>query len=185
MTRVDPDLDGTAAASRFPAVVVGDEEISCDHLAPFSFVFDTPARKAVRCFVQFTTHCFSAKYDAMRHPENAVVIDERGKMRCFDLDRYALSKGLVALICGLPGSRVYQTPESNFAIITMQDGREYRVFFNVRRSAKKKVRLYVESAYSPDAKRFQIVPTSAYQKVRFGILIDKVLSDERLEFRGR
>jgi hypothetical protein len=174
-----------APASPFPAMVVDAEEVGCDHLAPFSFTFDTPIRQGVHCFVQFSTHCFSDRYDPGRHPENIVVVDERGQMRCFDRDRYELSKGLEALIRSLPGSKIYQTPESNFAIITAQDGREYRVFFNVRRDAKKKVRLYVESAYPPDAERLQVVPATNFQKVRFVALIDKVLSNEKLVFKGR
>lgn len=179
------DETPAAAPSPFPALVVQAQEVGCDHLAPFRFVFDTVTRQGVHCFVQFTTHCFSDKYDPARHAENIVVIDERGQLRCFDHDRYELSKGLEALIRNLPGNRVYQTPESNFAIINMQDGREYRVFFNVRRLGKKKVRLYVESAYPPDAERFQVVPATAYQKVRFGLLVDRVLSNEPLDFRGR
>jgi hypothetical protein len=177
--------DEASPASPFPALVVGAEEICCDHLATFSFSFDTPARKGVHCVVQFTTHCFSDRFDPARHPENVVVIDERGERRCFDRERYELSKGLADLIRGLPGMRVHQTPESNFAIITTRDGREYRVFFNVRKLGKKKLRLYVESAYTPDAERFNVAPASAYQRVRFGILCDKVLSGEKLVFKGR
>jgi hypothetical protein len=165
--------------------VVGAEHIGCDHLAPFGFTFDTEARKGVHCFVQFSTHCFSDKYDPERHPEHVVVVDERGIPRCFDRERYELSKGLEALIRTLPQSRVYQTPEANFAIITTQDGREYRVYFNVRRDAKKKLRLYVESAYPPDAERFDVALATSYQKVRFVVLVDKVLSNERLVFKGR
>lgn len=153
--------DATRPQSPFPALVVGAEEICCAHLATFSFTFDTPARQGVHCVVQFTTHCFSDRYDPARHPENVVVVDERGERRCFDRDRYDLSKGLADLIRGLPGMRVHQTPESNFAIITTRDGREYRVFFNVRKLGKKKLRLYVESAYAPDAERFKVAPASA------------------------
>lgn len=175
-----------APASPFPALVVGLDTFGCDHLAPFSFSFPTPIRPAgVHCYVQFSTHCFSDKYDPERHPENVVVVDERQQVRCFDRDRYELSKGLKALVEGLPGSKVYQTPESNFAIITMQDGREYRVFFNARRDSKKKIRLYVESAYPPDAEKFQVAPASSYQKVRFVALVDKVLSNEEPVFKGR
>lgn len=171
--------------SPFPALVVGKESVGFEHLTTFSFSFDTPTRKGVHCVVQFTTHCFSDKHDPERHPENIVVVDERGELRCFDQDRYDLSKGLEALIRGLPTSKVYQTPESNFAIITMASGREYRVYFNVRRLEKNKLRLYVESAYAPDAEKFNVLPTSVYQKVRFGILADKVMSNQPLKFRGR
>lgn len=177
--------DAPPPAGPLPAPVVGANAVGCEHLAPFSFTFDTPIRQGVHCYVQFSTHCFSDKYDPDRHPENVVVVDERGQLRCFDRDRYELSKGLEALIRSLTGTKVYQTPESNFAIITMQDGREYRVFFNVRREGKKKAKLYVESAYPPDAERFQVVPATAFQKVRFVALIDKVLSHEKLVFKGR
>lgn len=179
------DAPPPAPASPFPALVVGTKEIGCDHLAPFSFTFDTPIRQGVHCYVQFSSHCFSDKYDPDRHLENVVVVDERGQIRCFDRDRYELSKGLEALIRSLPGNKVYQTPEANFAIITMQDGREFRVFFNVRRDAKKKVKLYVESAYPLDSERFQVVLATNFQKVRFVALIDKVLSNEKLVFKGR
>jgi len=138
------------STSPFPALVVGEQDVDLSHLAEFDFSFNTLSGKTVYCFVQFTTHCFSDRYDAARHPEHVVVVDERGNPRCFDADRYELSKGLKTLITGLPGVRVYQTPESNFAIITMQDGREYRVFFNIRKIAKNKMRLYIESAYAPD-----------------------------------
>ena len=178
----DPEV---AAVSPFPALVVGKESVVFDHLASFSFSFDTPVRKGVRCVVQFTTHCYSDKFDPGRHPENVVVPDERGVLRCFDQDRYDLSKGLEALIRNLPGNKVHQTPESNFAIITMQDGREYRVYFNIRRLRKKELRLYVESAYAPDAESFKVLPATVYQKVRFVILVDKVLSNEPLIFKGR
>ncbi len=180
----DTPAPAVGRASPFPALVVGKQDVDLDHLAEFDFSFKTLSGKTVYCFVQFTTHCFSDRYDAARHAEHVVVVDERGIPRCFDADRYELSKGLKALITGLPGVRVYQTPESNFAIITMQDGREYRVFFNIRKIAKNKVRLYIESAYAPDPERFP-VPATVFQKVRFLILVDKVLKGERLEFRGR
>jgi len=174
-----------AAISPFPALIVGKNSVAFDHLAAFDFTFDTPIRKSVRCVVQFTTHCFSDKYDATRHAQNVVVPDERGVLRCFDQDRYDLSKGLEALIRSLPGKKVHQTPESNFAIITMQDGREYRVYFNIRRLRKKELRIYVESAYAPDTESFNVLPATSYQPVRFVILADKVLSNEPLVFKGR
>lgn len=175
-----------APASPFPALVVGPDVFDCDHLASFSFSFETPVRKqGVNCYVQFSTHCFSDKYDPKRHADNVVVVDERGQVRCFDRDRYELSKGLKALIEGLPQTRVHQTPESNFAIITMQDGREYRVYFNVRRESKRKIKLYVESAYPPDAEKFEVLPATKHQRVRFVALVDKVLNNEKLVFKGR
>jgi len=173
------------SASPFPRVVVDKQSVDFDHLATFSFSFDTPTRKGVHCVVQFATHCFSDKHDPARHPENVVIVDERGVHRCFDQDRYDLSKGLAALIRALPGNRVYQTPESNFAIVTTASGREYRVYFNVRRLEKRKLRLYVESAYAPDAEQFKVLPVTAYQRVRFVILVDRLLANQPLAFHGR
>ena len=169
----------------FPALVVDQAEIAFDHLSEFDFSFEGLSGQTVYCFVKFTTHCFSDRYDAARHPANVVVVDEHGVHRCFDADRYELSKGLKALIAGLPGNKVHQTPEANFAIITMQGGREYRVFFRIKKIGKNKVRLYVESAYAADPARYKVVPASVYQKVRFLLLVQKVLKGEALTFKGR
>ena len=178
----DPQV---AAVNPLPALFVGKENAGLDHLASFSFSFDTPTRKGVHCFVQFTTHCYSDKFDPGRHSENVVVLDERDMKRCFNQDRYDLSKGLKELIRDLPKIRVHQTQESNFAIITMQNNREYRVYFNVHRLRKKALRIYVESAYAPDPERFKVPAAAVYQKVRFLILVDKVLNKERLTFKSR
>ncbi len=181
--------DPQATPSRFPALVVGKDTVGFEHLNDFVFTFDTDERRGVTCTVQFSTHCFSDRYDQDRHAHHVIVVDERRQQRCFDQDRYELSKGLKALIEALPVTKVYyQTHESNFAIITMADGREYRVYFNVRRSSgKNTVRLYVESAYAPDAENFAVTPKRArsHQPVRFKVLVDKVLKGEKLKFARR
>lgn len=176
----------TAAAGPFPPLSINEKDIDLTHLHEFSFTFDTAKRTGVQCFVTFSTHCFSDKYDSGRHPTHVPVFDDRGVERCFDEERYELSKGLRSLLSSLPSSKVYQTRESNFAIITISSGREYRVFFNIRKmNQKKRLRLYVESAYPPDAERAIPTPVTAYQKVRFNLLCDTVLDGKSTKFQGR
>lgn len=175
-----------AAESPFAPLSVNGAAVDLTHLHEFSFTFDTGKRQGVMCFVTFSTHCFSDKYDPDRHPAKVTVFDDRGVERCFDQERYDLSKGLRALLAGLPGTKVYQTPEANFAIITTRSGREYRVFFNVRKmEQKKRLRLYVESAYSPDSERAIPAPVTAYQRVKFNLLCDTILDGKPAKFHGR
>jgi len=198
MTEPEPDIQtywtvaandaaapiGDLRPNPFPAIMADGSEICFRHLSEFSFTFDTQRRKGVTCNVVFSTHCFSDKYDPDRHSENVEVIDEGQKVRCFDKDRYELSKCLMGVLLALPGSRVHQTPETNFAIITTQDGRDYRVFFNVRKNSRRAFRLYVESAYAPDHRK-PVTPASHYQKVRFIVLVDTLLDGKPLKFNGR
>lgn len=177
---------GVSLAGPFAPLAIDGVAVDLRHLEAFSFTFDTGRRQGVQCFVTFSTHCFSDKYDPDRHPTQLPVFDDRGVERCFDQERYELSKGLRGLLSGLPGSKVYQTREANFAIITTSSGREYRVFFNIRKmEQKKRLRLYVESAYPPDAERGIPTPVAAYQKVKFNLLCDTILDGRPANFHGR
>lgn len=175
-----------AVAGPFAPLSIDGANIDLTHLHEFSFTFDTIKREGIQCFVTFSTHCFSDKHDPDRHPVHVPVFDDRGVERCFDQERYELSKCLRDLLSGLPGSKVYQTREANFAIITTNSGREYRVFFNIRKmEQRKRLRLYVESAYAPDSERAIPTPPTAYQKVKFNLLCDTVLDGKPTKFHGR
>ncbi|MBU1538454.1 MAG: AAA family ATPase [Alphaproteobacteria bacterium] len=150
-------------------------------------VFAAPVAQAEKLSRHFSVRVrdgFTAELDVQGSA--ITVFDDRGVERCFDQERYDLSKGLRALLAGLPGTKVYQTPEANFAIITTRSGREYRVFFNVRKmEQKKRLRLYVESAYSPDSERAIPAPVTAYQRVKFNLLCDTILDGKPAKFHGR
>ena len=57
-----------AVAGPFAPLLIDGADIDLTHLHEFSFTFDTGKRQGVQCFVTFSTHCFSDKYDPDRHP---------------------------------------------------------------------------------------------------------------------
>jgi hypothetical protein len=172
----------------FPNLMVDGALVGFAHLEPFQFVMATEGRPGGAVIdVRFSNHCFSEGYDAALHP-NPVDVWDRGRRRVFDQARYDLSLGLPAIIAALPNSHVHQTPEANFVRIAALDGGagEYRVYFNVRKGAPgtaHDLSLFVESAYCPD-------PATALRparmtKVRFKLLVDKVLRGKRPRFHHK
>jgi hypothetical protein len=174
--------------SYFPTLLVGGATVNFDHLEPFQFEMVTQARpKGAVIDVRFSNHCFSVAYDADRHQADVVDVWDRGQRRVFDQERYELSRGLRAIIEGLPSAPVFQTPEANFVRIVAPGGNgpeEYRVYFNARRDRERgcDVSLFVESAYAPDCQS-AVLKTAQLTKVRFAVLIDKTIRGEKLRFQ--
>jgi len=154
------------------------------HLEPMDLICPTQARpQGVRISVRFSCHCFTEGYDPAKHEGRPTIMD-RGKERVFCPTRFELSQQLPELIRQLPESHVYMTPEANFVRLALNDGVEYRMYFNVRRFAEEgyDLRIIVESAYRPDKPG---LPPSKMQKVRFKVLVDKLVTNQKLEFQRR
>ena len=177
----------TSAQPYFPTLLVSGVRVDFAHLEPFKFSVPTAARpNGARIEVRFSNHCFSESYDTAKHVSSVDVWDGH-RRRVFDEARYALSLGLRGIIEALPMSSVFQTPEANFVWILAPESNglaEYRIYFNVKRDSgpgAADLRLFVESAYAPD-------PTTALKasrmtRVRFALLIDKVVRGEKLRFQ--
>ncbi len=163
--------------------------VSLGHLEPSDLVCATDARPdGLRILVIYSCHCFTETYDEKQHGDRQIVKDDRGRERAFCPMRYALSAELPALVAGLPGAHVYQTPEANYVRIKLEGGADYRMFFNLRRATKDNeeagydLRLFVESAYRPEAGALE---PAKMQKVRFRVLADKVAKGEKVKFHRR
>lgn len=162
------------------------QAVELAHLDGFDLEFGTQARPlGVRIRVRFSTHCYSETFDEAEHGDRPVVMDHNDRKRAFCPVRHEMSKQLPDLVRGLPDSHVFMTPEGNYVRITLGEGVEYRMFFNLRKAGEKveaDLSLYVESAYAPTQK---VLAASAMQKVRFKVLVDKVLSGGKLKFNRR
>ncbi|MCR5877272.1 hypothetical protein [Phenylobacterium sp. J367] len=154
------------------------------HLEPMDLACPTQARpNGVRINVRFSCHCFTEAYDAAKHDGRPMMMD-RGKQRAFCPARFELSQQLPDLIRSLPDAHVYMTPEANFVRLALNEDVEYRMYFNVRRFAESgyDLQIFVESAYRPDTPG---LPPEKMQKVRFKVLVDKVLTNQKLKFHRR
>lgn len=178
-----------APSSYFPSLTVDGRSLSLVHLEPFVLRMNTQTRPGgVNIDVRFSNHCFSETFDAARHGSNAVDVMDGRRRRVFSPLRYELSRTLPLIVQGLPFAHVYQTPEANFLRISNRaDGGEgdYRMFFRVKRGMDRgaELRLFVESAYSPHP---GVGLATAYMsKVRFVVLVDKVLRGETPRFHRK
>lgn len=168
----------------FPPLVVDGQTVAFDHLEPFQFEMASQVRPSgVVIDVRFSNHCFSESFDPARHAELVVEVWDGPRRRVFCPVRYGQSFDLRELVKSLPTAQVFQTPELNFVRIA---GSDYRMFFRVRRAAAGEnhhVKLFVESAYSPEAG--QALAPARMSKVRFAVLVDKTLRGEKLKFHHK
>lgn len=171
--------------------MVGGEAISFTHLEPFQFSVNTQLRPGgARIDVRFSNHCFSEAYQPTRHQGAVTDIWDRGQRRVFSPARYDLSLGLRAIIEALPSSPIYLTPEANFVRIMRAGSNgpdEYRVYVNARRGAAAHgcdVLLFVESDYAREAGKAMLGPAQL-TKVRFALLVDKIIRGEKLRFHHK
>ena len=177
------------AGPYFPPLTVAGARIVFDHLEPIRLEMATQARpKGIVIDVRFSNHCFSETFEGQHHGDEAVVVMDGRNRRVFSPERYALSHVLPDIIRGLPSARVYQTPEANFVRIEVRpDGLagDYRMFFRVKRAQGEShdLKLFVESAYGPEPGR--ALPIAHMSRVRFAVLVDKVLKGERLKFHQK
>lgn len=153
---------------------------------------ETDARpKGVGIYVQFSSHCYTETHDPDRHGKDVHTVWDRQTLRAFCPERYALSKALPELIGKLPGSKVFQTYETNYLKLGERaDGKagEYRAYFNLKPANGIKdaeLRLYVESAYAPTPAKIAAQPVYKLQKVRFTVLVDKTLKGEAVKFNPK
>jgi len=165
------------------SLTVDGEAVDFTHLEPFEFRCVTEGRPAGAVIaVHFSNHCFTEAYDPEKHEGRPIVLDGRERERAFCPVRYQLSLKLPDLVLALPESQVFLTPEANFVRVQLDDGAEYRMYFNMRRVAPggdHDLRMFVESAYPPDGRA---LPTRRMQKVRFKVVVDKLLRNEKLRF---
>lgn len=176
----------TAQPTQEAAFKLKVEEVELDfsHLEPLELICVTESRPGgARISVRFSNHCFSEAHDAEKHA-GQVVIADGGKQRAFCPVRYKLSLGLPDLVKALPESHVYLTPEANFVRVQIAEEGEYRMYFNIRKAGADgfDLRMYVESAYRPDE---DVLATHRMQKVRFKVLVDKLLKNEKVKFKPR
>jgi hypothetical protein len=166
-------------------LVVDGKRLDFGHLEPFEFPCATAERpQGAIIGVRFSNHCFTETYDPQKHEGRPIHMDGN-RQRAFCPVRFSLSVQLPELVRALPEGHVFMTPETNYVRVELDDGIEYRMFFNMRRAANgdgHDIRMYVESAYRPDA---GALSTSRMQKVRFKVAVDKLLRNEKLRFKPR
>lgn len=144
-----------------------------------------------RIAVEFTSHCVSfgpklgEKLDFEVLGNDCLIRDHRNIARAFSFDRYRWSLQLPDLVQRLSEHMCYFTGQGNWLIIRGIDDQghfvDYEIYFRLRRRAPSMLRLVIESAYVRDLDRPKPgLPTSRKGRVRFRVMVAKVLRGEPL-----
>jgi hypothetical protein len=130
-------------------LVVEGEAIDLSHLEPFEFlVLPIGFERDATISVRFHDHCFSESYDPAKH--SSVIRSNQAsasEIRAFSREWYELSKLLPDIVRQMDGQKIASTREGNMVKVTLQSGQTYPVFFTMRRAGKRRVDLFVVSAY--------------------------------------
>ena len=165
------------------SLIVEGEVIDLSHLEPFEFLL-TPLGLTgdAAISVRFHDHCFSESFDPAKHRSTMRTNEaSSNEFRAFSRERYELSKHLPEVIRRMDGQKIASTREGNLVKITLQDGRIYPVFFTMRRAGKRRVELFVVSAYIWD-KPTAPATTGA---MKFNLAVAKILKGEKPAFPTR
>lgn len=161
---------------------------SLSHLHPFRFPVVFPGNAQyqelqVDVHVGFAMHTFT-RTGVAGDDESYAYQDHREK-RMFDLDRYAYSKLLPAIVRELVKHKCYHAKHQNFFTVELPAGApagaEYHVFFLVqgwqgetKKTGKPCVRLIIQSAYLVQVGG-QVPRGRREQSIGFRVLINRAL----------
>jgi hypothetical protein len=164
-------------------LVVDGEAIDLSHLEPFEFlVLPIGLERDATISVRFHDHCFSESYDRAKH-SSLIRTNQASssEMRGFSRVRYELSKLLPDIIRQMDGQKIASTREGNMVKVTLQNGRTYPVFFTMRRAGRRRVELFVVSAYVWD----KPAAPATTGTMKFNMAVAKILKNERPAFPSK
>ena len=86
------------------------------------------------------------------------------------------------LVRSLDGKKIASTDRDNLVRIELMDGRDYGIFFTLRRESPRRCKLFVVSAYLLDRPRQSVVKTG---EMKFNTAVARVLKGQRPQFPPR
>jgi hypothetical protein len=152
------------------------------HLDPFEIQFERPAQArkpavGFRVDVFFSLHCFSRRLDDEPYDCN-LIYPNVSELRLFDAYRHELSKRLPDIVRNLPTLQIRQTGHGNYICVDViaEDGKriEYDVFFKVKKVARGRLELRIESAYVRDPSYKTSRPSG--KPIRFWVILHNTLN---------
>jgi hypothetical protein len=164
-------------------LIVEGEATDLSHLEPFQFVVVPIGLEGdATISVRFHDHCFTEIFDPAKHG-SAIRTNQASssEMRAFSAKRYELSKLLPNIVRQMDGQKIASTREGNMVKVTLQNGQTYPVFFTLRRAGKRRVDLFLVSAYVWDKPAAPATTGS----MKFNLAVAKVLKGERPVFPSK
>jgi len=158
------------------------------HLHPRAFRFERPAEdnKPAEIYLVhtiFTSHCFTREPKKAEVHDATLVYADGYENRIFDLRRYELSKLLPEIIQSMPARKPrHNSNRQNFFSVELvtENGStvEYDIFFKVRKVAKGRLEMIVETAFVRDPAYNSTRPNG--KPIRFWIILHNTLNEIRI-----
>jgi hypothetical protein len=163
---------------------------TCDlaHLHPRTFRFERPAEgnrpaEVYKVDTIFTSHCFTRQPKKAESYDKDMLYSDGYESRLFDFRRYELSKQLPEIVRTMAARKLYHNGNRrNFFTVEVigESGKlvEYDIFFKVRKMAKGRLEMIVETAFVRDPEYGSTRP--AGKPIRFWIILHNTLNDIRI-----
>jgi len=163
-------------------------EKAYDLLHPCTLEYKRPgegnkAAEAYKVEVTYTLHCFSRGLKPGETCDDDLMYSDGHEIRVFDFRRYELSKFLPAIIQTLPDRKPYHNKNRrNFftvEVVTENESTiEYDIFFKVRKKAKSRLEMIVETAFVRDPGYDSTRPDG--KPIRFWIILYNTMNNKKI-----
>jgi hypothetical protein len=158
-------------------IVINEYTYDLSHLSPTTITVDIPdqsgKKKKINLYLRYSTHCYSSKNDV--DGTGYEIFDGR-ETRFFSLERYNISLYLPEIMKHLATpEKCYFASHRNYFIGRLENGREFRVFFSIKKANRRTLSVYVESAYFPDS------PERKKGSIKGFLLLAKTLRNEPIK----
>jgi len=131
----------------------------------------------------FTSHCFTRQPQNTESYDKNLLYSDGYESRLFDFRRYELSKQLPEILRTMPGRKPYHNNNRRnfFTVEVMAENGslvEYDIFFKLRKAARGRLEMIVETAFVRDPEYDSIRP--AGKPIRFWIILHNTLNNIRI-----
>lgn len=171
---------------KWPSFHCASKVYDLAHLHPRTFIFERPTEgrrvaESYKVEVHFSLHCFTRD---PRPPETAdatLIYPDSYERRIFDFRRYELSKRLPEIIQSLPKRKPrHNGHRRNFFTIELinenEETIEYDVFFKMKKVARGRLEMIVESAFARDPNYGSTRPEG--KPIRFWVILHNTLNEK-------
>lgn len=158
------------------------------HLYPCTLEYRRPSEgdKAAEVYkveVTYTLHCFTRELKPEETYDSNLICSDGYESRVFDFRRYELSKLLPAIIQALPDRKPYHNKNRrNFFTVELVTENastvEYDIFFKVKKKAKGRLEMIIETAFVRDPGYESTRPDG--KPIRFWIILHNTLNNKKI-----
>jgi len=155
------------------------------HLHPRQWLYEQektdkcPARK-YHFNIEFSMHCFTVQ--AFEVIDETLLYKGPRETRLFCFERYELSKQLPEILENIDKKVCYHTHHGHFFTIEVQNQqgikKDYEIYFDVKKSGKGWLTLFVKSAYIRDKQHKTAQPKK--RKIRFSVIAKTRMERKKL-----